>query len=365
MATNQPQNLSEWQLHLVLKNANLLQYYDRFIRQGECDVIKLCNSEDEKFKDIMEKVGMAREPVLVRHFRNTLLEWMKDPGKNDNVPSYIKKAEDSPRCPPARRLKTYAESDIYSGVQQIIKQRSEKKNIVKDELSDAFIKLLSSRFIYSEQKQHALFPYYDVLLNTTVLDKLVLDHLISRCILIIVDREEIIKPTTQRQRNKVLLDMITERPFGTFHVFKDVLKQSDPHNSNVRDIVRRMQGTDSRDEYISCHDIIFQDHLVKLQKNYIMFVQDVDCKTDIADYLYEKGVLNSEEKEEICNHSLTRQDSNRMLQNKLFRKGEDAYKHLIEALRHGQYDELASDVERTQVSEHEIQFCQIGNYGKF
>ncbi|CAG2233731.1 NAB [Mytilus edulis] len=279
--------MSEWQLHSVLKNANLLQYYDSFIRQGECDVVKLYNSEDGKFKEIMKKVGMAREPVLIRQFKNTLLEWIKDP----------------------------------------------------------------------DQKQHALFPYYDVLLNTTVLDQLVLDHLISMCILIIVDREEISKPTTQRQRNKVLLDMITARPFGTFQVFKDVLKRSDPHNSNVLELVRRMHGTDAKDEHDSCRD--FHEHIVQLQKNYIMLVHEIDCKTDITDHLYEKGVLNTEEKEEICNQSLTRQNSNRMLQNKLFSKGEDAFRHLIEALRHAQYDEIALGVENTQVSENEMQLCQI------
>lgn len=92
-----------------------------------------------------------------------------------------------------------------------------------------------------------------------------------------------------------------------------------------------------------------------------MLVHEVDCKTDITDHLYEKGVLNTEEKEEICNNSLTRQNSNRMLQNKLFSKGEDAFRHLIDALRHAQYDEIALGVENTQVSENEMQLCQIGN----
>ncbi|VDI56502.1 Hypothetical predicted protein, partial [Mytilus galloprovincialis] len=95
MATNQPQNLLEWQLHCVLKRSNLLQYYERFIKQGECDVIKLSKAEDGKFQDIMEKVGMAKKSFHVRLFKNTLLEWAKDPEKNKNVPSSIKKSDDS------------------------------------------------------------------------------------------------------------------------------------------------------------------------------------------------------------------------------------------------------------------------------
>ena len=80
---------------------------------------------------------------------------------------------------------------------------------------------------------------------------MVLDNLISRCILMIEDREEIVKPTTQRERNKVLLDILTERPYPTFHLFKDVLLESEPSNSCVQEIVRKMMSTENRDEHIS------------------------------------------------------------------------------------------------------------------
>lgn len=106
---------------------------------------------------------------------------------------------------------------------------------------------------------------------------------------------------------------------------------------------------------------VFHKHIVQLQKNYMKFVHDVDSKTDIADYLYEKSVLNTEEKEEVCSSSITRHESNRILYSKLFRKGKDAYTHLVKALRHGQYEDIAFEMENTQVSEHEIQLFQIGN----
>lgn len=41
----------------------------------------LSEADDELFKDITEKVGMAKKPIHVRQFRNTLLEWIKDLGK--------------------------------------------------------------------------------------------------------------------------------------------------------------------------------------------------------------------------------------------------------------------------------------------
>lgn len=91
-----------------------------------------------------------------------------------------------------------------------------------------------------------------------------------------------------------------------------------------------------------------------------MFVNDVDCKTDILDHLYGTGVLDTEEKEEVGCLSHTRHESNRILLNKLVRKGEDAYKHLVEALGHGQYNDVAFEMENNQVSELDIQLCQIG-----
>ncbi|XP_076108321.1 uncharacterized protein LOC143076429 isoform X2 [Mytilus galloprovincialis] len=191
---------------------------------------------------------------------------------------------------------------------------------------------------------------------------MVLDNLISRCILMIEDREEIIKPTTQRERNKVLLDILTERPYPTFQLFKDVLQESEPSNSCVQELVKRMMSTESRDEHINWqgHEIVLNNHKVKLQKNYMMFVHGVDSKTDIADHLYQSDVLSTEEKEEICNSLLTQQESNRLLYNKLIRKGGDAYKNLLEAVRHGEYHDVATDMDKTELSDQEIQLCQIG-----
>ncbi|CAC5403686.1 unnamed protein product [Mytilus coruscus] len=91
-----------------------------------------------------------------------------------------------------------------------------------------------------------------------------------------------------------------------------------------------------------------------------MFVHGVDSKTDIVDHLYQSDVLSTEEKEEICHSSLTQQESNRLLYNKLIRKGGDAFTHLLEALRHGEYHDVASEMEKTELSDQEIQLCQIG-----
>ncbi|XP_076108262.1 uncharacterized protein LOC143076400 isoform X2 [Mytilus galloprovincialis] len=375
MATNQPQNLLEWQLYCVLKRASLLQYYDSFIRQGECNVLQLSESDDDKFKDIMEKVGMAKKSIHVRQFKNSLLEWVKDPGKDTHVPSYITKADISTMSlapsgskPSTVSLSQSGKSSVVHNLpltkqkdtqeQEGLTRKSEKIQVnLKEETTQK-----QTQSDVKDQKHHDLTGYYDELLDNTVLDKMVLDNLISRCIIMIEDREEIIKPTTQLERNKVLLDILTERPYSTFHLFRDVLQKSEPSNSCVQELVKRMMRTESRDEHISWqgHEIVLNKHKVKLQKNYMMFVHGVDSKTDIADHLYQSDVLSTEEKEEICNSSLTQQESNRLLYNTLIRKGEDAYTHLLEAVRHGKYQDVASEMEKTELSDQEIQFCQIG-----
>ncbi|XP_076105809.1 uncharacterized protein LOC143074147 [Mytilus galloprovincialis] len=381
MASSQPQNLIEWQLHCVLKRASLLQYYDSFIRQGESNVLQLSEADDNKFKDVMEKVGMAKKSIHVRQFKNTLLEWVKDPGKDSIVPSYITTDRDSKMPPAPKSLNlqtaTLSRPDKTSVVQKLPKctqgnptkdidqlttsDKSEKKELPKQPYTTQY----QTHSEVKDQKHHEhhdLTRYYDELLDNTVLDKMVLDNLISRCILMIEDREEIIKPTTQRERNKVLLDILSERPYPTFQLFKDVLQESEPSNSYVQEIVMKMTSTESRDEHISYQgqEIVLNKHKVKLQKIYMMFVHGVDSKTEIADHLYQSDVLSTEEKEEICNSSLTQQESNRLLYNKLIRKGGDAYKHLLEAVRHGEYHDVASEMEKTELSDQEIQLCQIG-----
>ncbi|CAC5390146.1 unnamed protein product [Mytilus coruscus] len=266
MASNESQNLLEWQLHCVLKRASLLQYYESFIKHGECDVLQLSKAEDGKFKDVMEKVGMARKSIHVRHFKSTLLQWAKDPGKDKHVPSYIKKSDDSTTSPAQRSLKPGTVSFSMTGkssevlqlkksIQEIRTKEKEELTSYKSEKKKAHPKEdTTQKYTQSVIKDHGhpgLTGYYDELVDNTVLDKMVLDNLISRCILMIEDREEITKPTTQRERNKVLLDILTERPYPTFHLFKDVLQESEPSNSYVQELVKKMMSTESRDEHIS------------------------------------------------------------------------------------------------------------------
>lgn len=69
--------------------------------------------------------------------------------------------------------------------------------------------------------------FKDELVHSTILDKEVLDSLISKCILTMDDREEIDSFRDQSTRNQKLLDILSCRPFDSFHVFVEVIKESE------------------------------------------------------------------------------------------------------------------------------------------
>ncbi|CAG2189103.1 unnamed protein product [Mytilus edulis] len=292
------------------------------------------------------------------------------PGKNVPVPSFIDKTDDATLSPTAQSLKVNAVSDIYSGVPQFEKDVYRKQTKDEDGLTSYKLKkkkirkqeIIESRptqRVIKDQKQHGLFSYYDELINQTVLDKMVLDNLISRCILMIEDREEIIKPTTQRERNRVLLDILTDRPYDTFHVFKDVLTESDPHNSDIQELISRMQCTVNSDENMSCHEINVNDNSIRIQKNYTLLVNNIVSTTDVTDYLVGEDIMQHEEKEEVCASGLTTNESNRRFLDKLLYKDRNGYHQLLKALRHAEFLHIANEVSNTAVTELDQKMYRI------
>lgn len=60
----------------------LIDHYILNFVSGECNVLTLSKAGDGKFKDVMKKVGMAKNSSHVHQFKDTLLEWAKDPGES-------------------------------------------------------------------------------------------------------------------------------------------------------------------------------------------------------------------------------------------------------------------------------------------
>lgn len=80
-----------------------------------------------------------------------------------------------------------------------------------------------------------------------------MDELISQCVVVIDDRAEMKQPAATIQRNRVLLDIITKRPFNTFDIFIDVLAKDENNNPEIQDLVRKVQES-KKQSIVYSHD---------------------------------------------------------------------------------------------------------------
>lgn len=64
------------------------------------------------------------------------------------------------------------------------------------------------------------------LISSSILDKDVLDNLISKCILTVDDREEIYNVADQASRNQKVLEILMKRPYNTFNMLVEALKDT-------------------------------------------------------------------------------------------------------------------------------------------
>lgn len=69
--------------------------------------------------------------------------------------------------------------------------------------------------------------FEDELIHSTVLDKEVLDYLISKCIILLDDREDINICLDQSSRNQNLLKLLSHRPYNTLGMLVEAMKESD------------------------------------------------------------------------------------------------------------------------------------------
>lgn len=82
--------------------------------------------------------------------------------------------------------------------------------------------------------------FKDKLINSTILDKEVLDNLISKCLLTLDDREEIINCHKQSLRNKKLLKILNHRPYNTLGGLVEAMEESDQKSHSF--LLSKMQA---------------------------------------------------------------------------------------------------------------------------
>lgn len=68
--------------------------------------------------------------------------------------------------------------------------------------------------------------FKDRLIRSSILDKDVLDNLISKCVLTLDDREEIYNVVDQASRNQKVLEILMNRPYNTFNMFVEAMRHT-------------------------------------------------------------------------------------------------------------------------------------------
>ncbi|XP_071123629.1 uncharacterized protein [Mytilus edulis] len=247
-----------------------------------------------------------------------------------------------------RAIEHYIDRGYKGGFLQAILDHKDK---LKDKLRSEEWDLLSQLIVH-----HRLYHFYDKIIQDTVLDKDVLDKLISKCILRIDDREEIEHHTRQSDRNKCILDLLFQRPQESYCVLLEVLKESP---TCPRDLIECMESRTIHQEVDSQSMIkssITGNHSVRLQKNYHHLTQNLSDVRNVIDSLITNGVLEPDDQADIASSGVPA-EMNRKLIAKI--RSERDYLFFLEALKEDPgNEELASDLESTDVSKEELNLVQ-------
>ncbi|XP_076080667.1 uncharacterized protein LOC143051655 [Mytilus galloprovincialis] len=205
----------------------------------------------------------------------------------------------------------------------------------------------------------------DKLIHSTILDKEVLDNLITKCVLTLDDREEIINCNNQLSRNKKLLKILNHRPYNTLGGLVEAMKESDQRShslllskmeAKVEDNVMTLQNAPIIDGVSDT-----EKQIVKVIKCYNTIVHKIDIeKTGILYKLHD--VLSEEENTEMTPMDVSVEDRNRGILGKIIgHNTSSAYKIFLEVLKEDScYNEYATRIEETDVTQLDLQLLTIG-----
>ncbi|XP_076075768.1 uncharacterized protein LOC143046496 [Mytilus galloprovincialis] len=163
-----------------------------------------------------------------------------------------------------RAIEDFIDREYKGGFVQSIRDYKDK---LKATLSSEEWELLSQIIAH-----HRLYHFYDKIIQDTILDKDVLDLLISKCILRIEDRAQIEHHPKPSDRNKCILDLLIQRPEDSYSVLLEVLKES-PTCS--KDLIECMEG-----QQFSHHEVHSQSK-VKSCSEYLVFILIICMKGSV------------------------------------------------------------------------------------
>jgi len=73
------ETVGQLQVYLLLKKADLLEYFTKLISIGGDNLMQLSSISDDELVDIFGEIGMIDKPVHVLRFQKTLNEWNTNP----------------------------------------------------------------------------------------------------------------------------------------------------------------------------------------------------------------------------------------------------------------------------------------------
>lgn len=85
-----PRNKCELELYSLLEKANLLQYFETFLKYGGDDVQQLSDADEEEFIEIMKLIGMTNKPLHIRRLQKVLSDWRETQSAYEAI-DYFKK----------------------------------------------------------------------------------------------------------------------------------------------------------------------------------------------------------------------------------------------------------------------------------
>ncbi|CAC5424870.1 unnamed protein product [Mytilus coruscus] len=221
----------------------------------------------------------------------------------------------------------------------------ENKDILKQRLStDEFRRVCEIEV----RLQHMIHPYYHELVNNTTLDGSVLDCLISKGVISLEEREKVKRCPNQSARNKMIIDLLMNRPYNVRDTLIDALRNSGLQNSCL---IERIINTKVDEATKNLKRSEINECTIRLEKNYFMLVQQITSLENVIDSLISSEVLSIDDSKDIMS-TANLSDQIRELIGKI--RNQTAYEHFLCALRHDEVNEqLAKVLETTEVSEEE------------
>ncbi|VDI31749.1 Hypothetical predicted protein [Mytilus galloprovincialis] len=221
------------------------------------------------------------------------------------------------------------------------------------------VKMRSSKGAFKEFK--------DTLVRCTILDKEVLDNLISKCIMTVDDRDDIDSLAEQSSRNQRLLEILMHRPYNAFNIFVEAMKESDQQchtqlvtnmEAIVTDKVLTLKNVPQKDEIAG-----IEKQTVKLIKWYNTIVHEIDIdKPGSLENLFSKELISQQDNTVVTSENTSQQEKIRRLLEEIIRKNaSSSYTAFLEFLKEDIcYMEYATKIEETDISDFDLELLCIG-----